>query len=575
MKKTVKNLENKKRLTYQHLLDSPLSSKFSKIAKDINSTNPRQILYHWHQGNSKIPQCLCGSYLQWHPDKRIYRNYCSKSCSAKYSVAERKKNNLKTLGVEWHSQTVSWQEKVKKTSYKKYGASHYSKTINFKESYKKTSKEKYNVDHIMHLEDTKQKLKSSCQEKYGYDYPSQSPIIKDKIKKTNQKKYGTDSVLSNKHVRQKIKNTNLKKYGFENPAQNSNIREKITKSRKKNFYPPDTLHLLENREWLREQNSSGKTIAEIAHHLEISPSNLGKIYHNQGLEIVRHQHSLCENAIYNKFSSKYNITRNTRSVINPKEIDLYFIDQKLGIEVNGIYFHSEKFHREKTYHLEKTIEAKKKNITLLHFWDFEIKSKLEIVENIIQSNLGIINNKINARQTQVIEINKNDKKTFLEKYHLQGNAASTIDLGLIHNNSLVLVASFSLNRFSKNAKYELVRLCSKKDTTVRGGAGKILSYFSKNFMNNRDKLVSYADRRYSNGSVYQKIGFDFSHYSDPGFFYVNSSGIYAGSRHSWQKHLLEKKLKIFDPNLSANDNMRLNNYYRVWDCGQSVYIFTK
>lgn len=575
MNDVAKNLENKKKLAYRHLLDSPLSDEFEKIAKQIGSTNPRQILYHWNKGSVEVPVCPCGALLSWHPDKREYRKYCSKACTARYSVEEKKQKNLKTLGVEWHSQTDNWKQKVDKTSARLYGAQHYSQTEEYKQSVKQTTQQKYGVDHVMKLDSTKQKVKAQWQAKYSVDNPAQASIVQNKIKQTNQKKYGVDCVLKNKNIQERIKNVNLEKYGFENPAQNSRVREKIISTRRKNYYPATTLSLLENQSWLQKQNTDGKTVAEIANELAVSPSNLSKIFHQLQLNIVRHQHSAQERKLYDRFCDSYAIDRNTRSVIGPKEIDLYFKDYKLGVEINGIYFHSEKFHKTENYHLEKTLEAQNKGISLLHFWDFEIESKTHIVENLILSHLGGISSKINARQTKVIELDKKSKKNFLDQYHLQGNCASSIDLGLVHKDNLVMIACFSPNRFSKKAEYELVRLCSAGDTSVRGGVGKLISYFSKKYMKKQERLVSYADRRYSNGNVYEQVGFKFSNHSPPGFFYVDRQGNHAGSRHRWQKHLLEQKLDIYDSNLPAEVNMKMNNYYRVWDCGQSVYIYTK
>ena len=43
------------------------------------------------------------------------------------------------------------------------------------------------------------------------------------------------------------------------------------------------------------------------------------------------------------------------------------------------------------------------------------------------------------------------------------------------------------------------------------------------------------------------------------------------NRMNYQKHSLEKKLQTFDANLSEWDNMQLNNFDRIWDCGNLKY----
>jgi len=570
---TIEQLTSIERLTFKKLLDSPLGEKFESISQKINSQNPRQLLYHFDIQSTEIPVCKCGTVLSWHADKREYRKYCSKKCTAHYSVKEKKQNNLKNLGVEWHTQTKEWQEKTKQTSLERYGAEHYSKTTAYKSAVKNTSREKYGVDHIMQLGIVKEKTKQAWQEKYGFDNPAKVESVKSKIESTNLKRYGESCVLKNSKIQDKIKTTNKKKYGVENPAQNSEIRKQISQTRRKNYYPENVLSRLENHKWLVEQNSQGKSVGEIAQDLEVSPSNLAKLFHKHDLEIQRHQHSFEENILFNLFSADYNIVRNSRSIINPQEIDLYFEEFLLGIEVNGIYFHSEKFNKTQTYHLDKTIKATEAGINLLHFWDFEVRQKTSIVANIIKSKLHTLENSIHGRKTQVVSIDKHAKKQFLNQNHLQGNCSSSVDLGLIYNNKIVAVACFSHNRFSKNTEYELIRLCSLENHSVKGGASKLVKHFARQYMKPGEKLVSYADRRYSQGKVYESAGFEFKHHSPPGFFYVDKQGNYAGSRHAWQKHLLENKLENFDKDLSAEINMQINGYHKVWDCGQSVYIF--
>ena len=568
-------LKSQKRLTMKKILSSELKHEFEIISNNIKSLNPHEIIYHYVNRLSAHPTCKCGNNLAWNNDLKSYRKYCSRKCTALFSVEDKKEKNLKNIGVEWHSQTRDWHDKVKNTSEKLYGKEHFSKTDSFKDSVKRSVKTKYNVDHVMHLSATKEKIKSTNQKRYGVDNPAQNKEIQEKIKSTNQKRYGEFFVLKNKEIQEKIKSTNQKRYGVDNPAQNKEVRERIVNTRQKNYYPVETLTHLKDANWLQNQNVNGKSIGEIAKELSVSPSNLGKIYHKLDLNIVRHQHSSEENIVYNHFCKDYNISRNCRDAIPPKEIDIFFNEYNLGVEINGIYFHSEKFNKAHNYHINKTLTARKSNINLLHFWDFEVNNKPNLVVNTINSHLGILSNKVDARKTNIKLISKKEKKYFLDCNHLQGNIGSTVDLGLIHCDKIVAVATFSKNRFSKKADYELLRLCSLLNTSVRGGASKLINYFIKNYMKKDEKLISYADRRYSNGNVYKAIGFDFVNYSPPGFFYINKNGTYAGTRYQWQKHLLKDKLENFDVNLSAHQNMKNHDYEKVWDCGQAVYVAQK
>ena len=82
-------------------------------------------------------------------------------------------------------------------------------------------------------------------------------------------------------------------------------------------------------------------------------------------------------------------------------------------------------------------------------------------------------------------------------------------------------------------------------------------------------IISYADRRYSNGKLYEKIGFTQSHITDTGYFYVKGGKIF--NRQQFQKHKLKGILSDYSPELTEEENMLRNGYFRLYDCGQLVY----
>ena len=129
-------------------------------------------------------------------------------------------------------------------------------------------------------------------------------------------------------------------------------------------------------------------------------------------------------------------------------------------------------------------------------------------------------------------------------------------------------------RFSDKYDYELLRFCTLLNTNVVGGASKIFKYFLKTY--SPKNIISYADRRWSEGDLYKILGFDFSHNSGPNFYYFkqNDSTEKLFSRIAFQKHKLKDKLEDFDPKLSAWQNMQNHGYDRVWDCGNSVWVWS-
>ena len=150
---------------------------------------------------------------------------------------------------------------------------------------------------------------------------------------------------------------------------------------------------------------------------------------------------------------------------------------------------------------------------------------------------------------------------------MQGSVGSKIALGLYLEEELLCLMSFGKNRMSSDVEWELLRFASKKGVSVVGGASKLFKHF---LTTNTGGIVSYSDRRYSVGNMYSKLGFTFSHFSEPNYFYFKNS-LNLESRQKYMKHKLPKLLESFDPSLTEVENMRANGYNRIFDCGNSVW----
>ena len=399
----------------------------------------------------------------------------------------------------------------------------------------------------------------------------QSLAVKEKIKNANLKRYGFENPLQSSEIRDKIAITNLEKYGVSHAMQNYDVANKAANTRKENYYDPEVLRKLTDAGWLYYQNST-KTIHEIAGELNISASNLAKYYHKNNIEIQYHTVTSQERKMYDYFAEKgVSIQLKNRTIIAPKEIDIYFPDAKLGIEINGGYWHSEQFQPNPNAQLDKVTMAHDAGIELWHFWDWEVASKWDIIISKIEHRLGL-SRKLYARHLSVKEVSKQEATLFLQNNHIQGSCQSKVSLGLYDNNDLVMIATFGSSRFTKKYNWELLRMTGLKYTTVVGGAAKLLAHFKKMYMQHNETLVSYCQRRFSRGNVYKQIGFELMHTTEPGFCYVKN-GLPAGSRSCWQKHMMSEKLPLFDPALTGNQNMRNNGYYRAWDCGQYVFVY--
>ena len=80
-------------------------------------------------------------------------------------------------------------------------------------------------------------------------------------------------------------------------------------------------------------------------------------------------------------------------------------------------------------------------------------------------------------------------------------------------------------------------------------------------------IITYADRRYSDGSLYITLGFGKINQSKPNYFILGKNKLIRQSIELWQKYDIKDKLIIFNDSLSLWDNLKINGYDRIWDCG--------
>lgn len=267
---------------------------------------------------------------------------------------------------------------------------------------------------------------------------------------------------------------------------------------------------------------------------------------------------------------KGKILSNDRDVLGGKELDIYCPDVNIALEYHGCFFHSELF--AKPYkHRHKADLCVRNNIKLIQVFDYEWETKREIVQSRIKSIFGKNDRVIPGRKVQVRYLTLAEKNNFLAKNHLQGADHSSVYIGLVFGDEIVGCMTFGCARFDKTFDgLELIRYCLSLNTTVIGGAEKLLKFFSKN---HKDKVVSYADRRWSIGGIYERLGFTLipGRKIVPNYFYYHLGTKEILSRQKCvKKNLLKENPDKKD--MSEHDIMRELGYVRVFDAGNLKYI---
>jgi hypothetical protein len=185
------------------------------------------------------------------------------------------------------------------------------------------------------------------------------------------------------------------------------------------------------------------------------------------------------------------------------EIDIYLPDLKLGVEYNGLKWHSSEY-CDKYKHRDKRRMAEKSGIRLINIWEDEWLNDKTKVLSFLRNQISLNKTKIYARDCKVSEVSHATAKSFLNLYHLQGaGPACDIYVGLYFNSDLVFVMGFRTG--FKSGQKELHRAVSKDGVTVAGGFSRCLSYWVKR--NTGKSLVSFIDLDKFDGKSYFLSGF--------------------------------------------------------------------
>lgn len=448
----------------------------------------------------------------------------------------------------------------------------YKNKIKFEKN-KKTCLERYGVDHQTKTDSYKQKVKKTCLEKYGTEHSSQNDIVKQKGKNTCLEKYDHVCSLHNNDIRKKKEETFLRKYGTIHPIKNNGVKEKMVSTTMKSMFDKIKNIFLKNNQNISLHGYDKNKITikcEKCNNIFSISSCLLNIRLRNDYFFCTYCHPInisnkeSKLRIFIKENYKNNILFNDRKILDGGELDIYLPDLKLAFEFNGLYWHSE-LYRDKNYHINKTELSEKKGIKLIHIYEDDWLYKQDIVKSRILNLLGK-SKKIYARQCEIREVSSKDSKEFLEENHIQGSVNSKYNYGLYYMGEIVSIISFSKGRF-RNDCIELTRFCNKKYTSVVGGASKLFKHYLNKHGNG--KIMSYADRSWSNGNLYKKLGFNFIMYTKPNYYYI-----IHGIRENRFKYRKSELIKMgFDANKTEHEIMLERKKYKIYDSGNLKYEF--
>lgn len=479
---------------------------------------------------------------------------------AKRSQSKRKETNLKKYGSEVAANTFKWKDDYEKEN----GVRHPNQREEFRESMR-------GDNNPAKRPESREKIK---QKRWDEKTQEELDTIMNKTKQTWIENNGVDNPMKDQDNKEKAKQTNLEKRGVEWVVQDPVVQEKARETHilRMNITVLERLNKLE----LELVDDFINVFSEV----KVKCKKCGNIFETV-LDYVFHDYGICRKCF--PFSSSVaerelreyiesillntEIIFNDRKILGGKEIDILIPCKNIGIEYDGVYSHSDKRGITENYHINKTNLANKNGIKLIHIFEDEWLYKKDIVKTRLKRILQVDDSiKIFARNCIIKEIEPSIKNEFLDKYHIQGKDSSVIKLGAFYNDKLVSVMTFSKGNISKGSSsipgiWELNRFCSDPYYSIIGIAGKLLSYFKKNY--EWVEIFSYCDRRWSDGNLYVKLGFNLSKIIKPNYWYIK--GTKRIHRFNLRKQPHEPK-DISEWKLRENEG-----YYKIWDCGNFKY----
>ncbi len=410
------------------------------------------------------------------------------------------------------------------------------------------------------------------------------PNFVKKSKQTCIKKYGVDNYAKSDEFKNRFIKTMLEKHGAEWYGKSDMHKLKTMKDPSKFEY----FKKFDNdpEKYIISHYEGKPSLTELSNDLGVGTEAISlRVARSNCRDLVAYVESNMERQVIEFIKSLDNnirIDEDTHKVITPKEIDIYLPDYKFGIECNPASNHNSTVDTwdinnppmSQSYHKLKTDECESKGVFLFHIFGYDWIWNQEIIKSMIRNILGKNKNKVYARNCEIKEVNSFECKQFLNDNHRQGHVNSPIRIGLYHDNELVSIMTFGKMRntigtgsLDLSDCYELVRFCSKLNTSVVGGAGKLFKQFIKSY--NPLRIRSFSDRAHTRGTLYSKLGFNEIRRSDPGYVWVNIYNDKPYHRINAQKAHIKEFLCDDNIDLSQSEKqiMETHNYVQVFDSG--------
>ena len=479
-----------------------------------------------------------------------------------------KATNQARLGVDWPGQSQEVRQKVEATNLIRHGETH-TMTI----------------------------ARRAFKEQTGFANPFMMAVYQAKAAQTRVSRYDTPYALQVEKFLEKQKQTNRDRRGVDNPMRDPTVKAKMrerSQIKYKTAHPNQAHFTPENYATLQDPEAFGKllktlSLREVAMKLGISYDGCRRYCAKYGIELPSSSYEDAISAFLRGHG--FALRRADRKTIRPLELDIVIESHKVAIEFCGLYWHgdglkgrnarafdteAERVEHYRRYHAAKLDAATAAGYRLITIFEDEWVYKTDLVKSrllyILQHGSAT---RLGAREAEVTKITSDVAAEFFDKHHLQGGGArGFVQYGAYDGQQLTAVMSFGMARPNlgapKNAyAFEVLRFATD-GTNQPGIASRLFACFVDVW--HPYEVISYADRRWSAGGLYEAMGFSLVSTTRPNYFYCYSNRLKREHRWNYRKSQIKHRVADGDSKTEYQIMQELG-YYRIWDCGSLKYVW--
>lgn len=361
----------------------------------------------------------------------------------------------------------------------------------------------------------------STLENFGVTSVFALPEVQNKAFVTKQERYTTQEL--SERARLGV----LAKYGVDNVSQLDSVKEKKAATAAAHGF----VKLID-----------GKTMREHAVEKGLSYSCVQSNVKKHGREVVdllTKEYS-CLEALMKTWLLDIPYVHDRKLDSTGTRPDFYLAKQRLIIECDGLYWHSDAEIADPRYHSARRQAALNSGLRTLFFRSDELEARPQACKSVLYNALGM-SSRVFARHCTVVEC----EPSFFGENHLMG-AGSGQCFGLMHEGQVVAGMQFKcVNKELR--EYEISRFCTKNGMSVTGGFSRLLRAATQ--ANDVGKVKTYIDLRYGTGTYLSTLGFT-----------------HVGTHLSFK--WTNGRESVHRMRFRGNTGYE-HGFFKIWDCGQA------